>query len=99
MKYRDFEPFDDEDVNSDTTHVERHLHQRNQNHSRSKSFWRKVRSHRLVKSTEKGKERESAPFQDQSMGSDTPRRLFSNKKEERPEKKVPVIFFDEAHKL
>ena len=99
LKYRDFEPFDDEDVHSDVTHFEPHSHQRNQNHARSKSFWERVRSHKRLKSTDKGKEKGSAPFREPSTISDSPRRQFSHKKEERAEKKVPVIFFDEAHKL
>ena len=100
LKYRDFEPFDDEDLHSDLTHVEDHAPQRNQNHTRSKSFWRKVRAQRRPKSASKGKEREFTPTQEQSTGSNTPRRQFSHKgKEERPEKRVPVIFFDEAQKL
>ncbi|KAF9781291.1 hypothetical protein BJ322DRAFT_1010829 [Thelephora terrestris] len=100
LKYRDFEPFDDEDQHSDLTHIEEHASQRNQNHTRSKSFWKRVRSQRRPKSSNKGKEREFTPSQDQSMGSNTPRRQFSHKgKEDRPEKRVPVIFFDEAHKL
>ena len=57
LKYRDFEPFDDEDLHSDLTHAEDHAPQRSQNHTRSKSFWRKVRSQRRPKSTNKGKER------------------------------------------
>jgi len=82
------------------THVEHHPPQRNESIAQSKSFWRRVRSHRRVKAANKGKEREHTPLPEQSTSSNTPKRQSSHKeKEERPEKKIPVIFFDEAHKL
>lgn len=100
LKYREFEAFDDEDLQSDLTQVEDHPPQRDQNPVRSKSFWRKVKYQRRAKFSNKGKEREPTPLQERSPGFTTPRRQFSQKgREERPDKKVPVIFFDEAHKL
>ena len=81
------------------THVEDHL-QHNENHTQSKSFWRRVRSQKRSKTADKGKGREHTSSQEPSMSSSTPKRQSSHKrKEDRPEKKVPVVFFDEAHKL
>ena len=82
------------------THVEDHQSQHDESLTRSKSFWRKVRSQRREKTADKGKEREHTPSREPSTTPGTPKRQPSHKaKEERPEKKVPVIFFDEAHKL
>ena len=82
------------------THVENHPPQHNGDHARSKSFWRRVGSQKRAKAADKGKEREHTPSQEQSTSSNTSKRQSSHKgKERRPEKKVPVIFFDEAHKL
>lgn len=100
LKYRDFEPFDDEDVHSDMTHVEDHQSQHDESLTRSKSFWRRVRSQKREKTADKGKRREHAQLREPSTTSNTPRRQSSHKAGgERPEKKVPVVFFDEAHKL
>lgn len=99
LKYRDFEPFDDEDVHSDMTHVEDHQFQHDESVTRSKPFWRRVRSQRREKTADKGKGRE-AQSREPSATSNTPKRQYNHKAGgERPEKKVPVVFFDEAHKL
>jgi hypothetical protein len=79
LKYREFEPFTDDDDNSDMTQMHPSDHE-----PKTKPFWKRLR----------GKEKVAELQENEKPAEDS--------KEEKPphvEKKVPVIFFDEAHKL